>query len=112
MLVSAASAVIVPRAHRRFIAELPTSFSCGDYYFVHAGIRPGVPLKEQKPEDLLWIREDFLLYEREHEKIVVHGHTPVREPDVRPNQINLDVGAYATGRLACMVLDGDTRAFI
>ncbi len=107
-----AMAVIVPRAHRRFIAELPTSFACGDYYFVHAGIRPGVPLKKQNPEDLLWIREDFLLYEREHEKIVVHGHTPVREPDVRPNRINLDVGAYATGRLACMVLDGDSRTFI
>ena len=105
-------AIRVPRAHRQFIAAMPTSFSCGDFFFVHAGVRPGTPLKEQKEEDLLWIREDFLLHERDFEKVIVHGHTPVLEPDVRSNRINLDLGAYATGKLACMVIEGGTIAFI
>ena len=91
---------------------MPHSFPVGGFFFVHAGVRPGIPLKQQKEEDLLWIREDFLLHERDYEKIVVHGHTPVPEPDVRSNRINLDVGAYATGRLACLVIDGETLALI
>ena len=102
----------IPPAHRELIAAMPLSFSIGDFFFVHAGVRPGIPFKLQKEEDLLWIREDFLLHEREYEKIVVHGHTPVAEPDVRPNRINIDVGAYATGRLACLVIEGETLAFI
>jgi len=102
----------IPTNHRNLLAGMPISFSCGDFFFAHAGIRPGTPLKNQKESDLLWIREDFLLYERDYEKIVVHGHTPVAEPDVRHNRINLDVGAYATGKLACLVIEGDTIAFI
>lgn len=105
-------AIRTPRAHRQFIATMPLSFSCGDFFFVHAGVRPGTPLKQQKEEDLLWIRDDFLLHERDFEKIIVHGHTPVLEPDVRANRINLDIGAYATGKLACMVIEGDTIGFI
>ena len=102
----------IPPAHRKLIGTMPSSFSVGDFFFVHAGVRPGIPFKQQKEEDLLWIREEFLLHERDYEKIVVHGHTPVAEPAVLSNRINLDVGAYATGRLACLVIDGETLAFI
>lgn len=101
-----------PPLHRQFLAGLPTSFRCGDFFFVHAGVRPGVALSDQTDDDLLWIREEFLLHEREFEKIIVHGHTPVPEPDVRANRINLDIGAYATGKLACMVIEGDTIGFV
>ncbi len=110
--LSEAFAQAVPAAHRKLLARLPLTYRCGDFLFVHAGIRPGVAIADQKEEDLLWIREDFLLHEREFEKIVVHGHTPVREPEVRSNRINLDTGAYATGRLACLVIEGDRIRFI
>jgi serine/threonine protein phosphatase 1 len=103
---------VVPAAHRKLLAELPLSFRCGDYFFVHAGVRPGVALKDQKEEDLLWIREEFLFHERDFEKIIVHGHTPMPEPEIRSNRINLDIGAYATGKLACMVAEADTIGFI
>jgi calcineurin-like phosphoesterase family protein len=102
----------LPRSHRRFLANLKTSFACGSYFFVHAGVRPGVPLSAQHEQDLLWIRQDFLLQEEGFGKIVVHGHTPVMEPDIRPNRINIDTGAYATGRLTCLVLEGEDVAFI
>lgn len=102
----------VPAEHRLLLEGLPSSFSCGDYYFVHAGVRPGIPLKNQKDEDLLWIRQDFLLHEGMFEKFIVHGHTPVKEPEVHKNRINLDTGAYATGRLTCLVLDDDKQEFI
>lgn len=97
-----------PESHRNFLANLKTSFTCGDYFFVHAGVRPGVPLTEQREEDLLWIRQEFLLCEDDFSKIIVHGHTPVMQPDIRPNRINIDTGAYATGRLTCLVLEADT----
>jgi diadenosine tetraphosphatase ApaH/serine/threonine PP2A family protein phosphatase len=97
-----------PESHRKFLGELKTSFTCGDYFFVHAGVRPGIALSEQREEDLLWIRQEFLLCEDQFSKIVVHGHTPVSQPDIRPNRINIDTGAYATGRLTCLVLEADT----
>jgi serine/threonine protein phosphatase 1 len=97
-----------PESHLRFLGNLKTSFTCGDYFFAHAGVRPGVPLTEQREEDLLWIRQEFLLCEDNFSKIVVHGHTPVLQPDIRPNRINIDTGAYATGRLTCLVLEADT----
>lgn len=96
-----------PESHRRFLGDLKTSFTCGDYFFVHAGVRPGVPLTKQREEDLLWIRQEFLLCEDDFSKIIVHGHTPVLQPDIRPNRINIDTGAYATGRLTCLVLEAD-----
>jgi serine/threonine protein phosphatase 1 len=102
----------LPESHRRFLCGLSASFTCGDYFFVHAGVRPGIPFRKQRDEDLLWIREDFLLCEEEFGKIIVHGHTPVREPDIHPNRINIDTGAYATGRLTCLMLEGDERYFI
>jgi serine/threonine protein phosphatase 1 len=96
---------VLPRTHREFLSGLRTTFTCGDYLFVHAGIKPGVPLDQQQEEDLLWIRDDFLLSEENFEKYIVHGHTPVREPDVRHNRINIDTGAYATGKLTCVVIE-------
>lgn len=110
--VAAAFLQSLPASHRRFLQGLALSFSCGDFFFVHAGVRPGIPLQEQSQHDLLWIRDDFLLHEEDFGKIVVHGHTPTREPDVRPNRINIDTGAYATGRLTCLVLEDDQIGFL
>jgi serine/threonine protein phosphatase 1 len=86
-----------PESHRHFLNTLRPYFSCGDFYFAHAGVRPGVPLAQQREEDLLWIRDHFLLHKWTFTKIIVHGHSPVRLPDVRPNRINIDTGAYASG---------------
>ena len=97
----------LPETHRVFLKGLISSFICGGYFFVHAGVRPGIPLTKQRDDDLLWIRDEFLLHEEEFGKIVVHGHTPVRELDIRQNRINIDTGAYVTGRLTCLVLEGD-----
>ena len=110
--LAAAFDLILPDSHRRFLDNLRLSFTCGDYFFVHAGVRPGIPLTKQREEDLLWICRDFLLCEEEFGKIIVHGHTPVPEPDVRPNRINIDTGAYATGRLTCLRLEEDRVEFV
>lgn len=98
---------VLPESHLTFLGSLQSSFGCGDFFFVHAGIRPRIPLAEQREEDLLWIRDEFLLYEEQFGKIIVHGHTPVREVDIRPNRINIDTGAYATGRLSCLVIQDE-----
>ena len=103
---------LLPSSHREFLGSLKKYFICGDFFFVHAGVRPGICLTEQSEDDLLWIREDFLLCEDDFGKVIVHGHTPVLEPEVRPNRINIDTGAYATGRLTCLVLEGDEVRFI
>ena len=102
----------LPAAHRRFLEETELSASIGDYFFCHAGVRPGAPLDRQSAEDLLWIRDDFLSCGRPFGKIVVHGHTPVASPDIRANRINIDTGAFATSVLTCLVLEGDERRFL
>jgi serine/threonine protein phosphatase 1 len=102
----------LPAEHRAFLLGLVPYFICGDYFFVHAGIRPGTPLSRQQEPDLLWIRDDFLVHEEDYGKIVIHGHSPVLRPDIRPNRINIDTGAYATGRLSCLALEGDELLFI
>jgi Calcineurin-like phosphoesterase len=102
----------MPDSHRNFMQNLKLSFTCGDFFFAHAGARPGISLQQQSDQDLIWIRDDFLLHEEYFGKVVVHGHTPTREPDLRPNRINIDTGAYATGRLTCMVLEDDQIRFI
>jgi serine/threonine protein phosphatase 1 len=110
--VSTAFRQALPDSHRRFIQGLALSFSCGDFFFVHAGARPGIPLQRQSQQDLLWIRDDFLMHEEDFGMVVVHGHTPLYEPDIRWNRINIDTGAYATGRLTCLVLEEDNMGFL
>ncbi|MBN9600163.1 MAG: serine/threonine protein phosphatase [Afipia sp.] len=95
----------LPPSHRRFLEDLKTTFVCGDFLFVHAGLRPLVPIEQQAEEDLLWIRDDFLHWDKAFDKVVVHGHTPVLEPDIRFNRINIDTGAFATGRLSCLTIE-------
>jgi serine/threonine protein phosphatase 1 len=97
----------MPDHHRRFFSKLRSSFVCGDFFFVHAGVRPGVPLRQQREEDLLWIRDEFLQCEDNFGKFVVHGHTPVAKPDIRANRINIDTGAYASGILTLLTIQGD-----
>jgi serine/threonine protein phosphatase 1 len=109
---SAAFRRALPDSHLHFLLHLAPSFSHGDYFFAHAGVRPEVPLQQQHERDLLWIRDDFLLHEEDFGKVVVHGHTPAPEPDIRPNRINIDTGAYATGRLTCLVLENDQVRFL
>jgi serine/threonine protein phosphatase 1 len=79
---------------------------------VHAGVRPGVPLDAQDADDLVWIRGPFLSSNADFGKVVVHGHTPAEAPEVRPNRINVDTGAFFTGRLTCLVLEGAERRFL
>jgi serine/threonine protein phosphatase 1 len=102
----------LPERHLAFLTRLKRWHIEGDYYFVHAGIRPGVPLEEQRDEDILWIREPFLDDQSDHGKMVVHGHTITPEPELRPNRIGIDTGAYATGVLTCLVLEGSERRFL
>ncbi|MCW6511083.1 metallophosphoesterase [Hyphomicrobiales bacterium BP6-180914] len=104
--------VAMPDSHRAFFESLQTSHQEGDYLFAHAGINPGRPLDSQTERDLLWIRDAFLKSTRRFDKFVVHGHTPVKDPDVTANRVNIDTGAYATGRLTCLVLEEDTRRFL
>ncbi|NYZ15135.1 serine/threonine protein phosphatase [Azospirillum sp. RWY-5-1] len=102
----------VPPHHQRFLERLKPSVTIGDYVFVHAGVRPGVPLPRQKETDLLWIREEFLKSNVDHGKVVVHGHTISIEPELRGNRIGIDTGAYATHRLTCVVLEDTDRRFL
>jgi len=98
---------VLPEAHLAFLRGLKTTMEVGDYFFVHAGVRPRVPLSKQSEQDLRWIRNDFLEHDGSFEKFVVHGHTPVIEPEIRANRINIDTGAYATGKLTCFSFQGD-----
>ncbi|HEX7858388.1 MAG TPA: metallophosphoesterase family protein [Sphingobium sp.] len=102
----------VPEAHRDFLAARPNSLVIGDYCFVHAGIRPGVPLDEQEGHDLRWIREDFLSSRVEHPHMIVHGHSVTKAVDARPNRIGIDTGAYASDRLTAIGLEGTERWFL
>src|SRR5262245_51229533 len=102
----------LPESHRHFLESLDISTYIGDYFFCHAGVRPSVPLDRQNRDDLLNIRDPFLLSEAEHGKLVVHGHTPSVDPAIRPNRIGIDTAAYATGRLTCLVLEKDHRRFL
>jgi serine/threonine protein phosphatase 1 len=102
----------LPDEHLSFLKSTKLTCSIGDYFFCHAGVRPGVPLADQKEEDLLWIRNDFLFSESDFGKVIVHGHTPVMEPEVHSNRINIDTGAYISGRLTALVLQGSERRFL
>ena len=103
---------VFPRAHELFMQCLRYQFICGDFLFVHAGIRPDAPIDHQDPNDLIWIRHEFLESERSHGRFIVHGHTPVPHPDIRHNRINIDTGAWRTGILTCIAIDGSTILFL
>jgi len=102
----------LPAAHLDFLNGLKTSLTIGRYFFCHAGVRPGVPLDAQVAEDLMWIREPFIVSQADFGKIVVHGHTPVEMPELLPNRIDIDTGAYLTGKLTCLVIDGAATKFL
>jgi serine/threonine protein phosphatase 1 len=103
---------LVPEAHLALLRACPLSFAAGDYLFVHAGVRPGVPLDRQDPFDLIWIREPFLSFSGPLDRIIVHGHTPVLEPEIRPHRIGIDTGACYGGPLTCLVLEGAGMRFL
>lgn len=102
----------LPQSHVDFLTRLRLCFVLDDLLFVHAGLRPGVPLASQSEHDLIWIRDDFLLHRGTFGKLIVHGHTPVRTPEVHPNRINIDTGAYATGQLTCLWIENDRYGFL
>ncbi|MGI9401028.1 MAG: metallophosphoesterase family protein [Rhizobiaceae bacterium] len=102
----------MPDQHKQFLAGLPHYYSEEDYFFCHAGVRPGVDLKNQDPEDLMWIRDDFLSYQGSFGKVIIHGHTPHRQVEILPNRINLDTMAFHSGKLSCAVLENDTCKII
>lgn len=104
--LSAELATRMPPQHLDFLRSLVPSVSVGDYFFCHAGVRPGIPLDEQRERDLLWIRDEFLRCNAPFGKVVVHGHSPVERAEFRANRINIDTAAYLTGRLTCLVLEG------
>jgi serine/threonine protein phosphatase 1 len=102
----------LPEAHHRFYTTLPLAAAFGDYFFVHAGVRPGCPLDQQSDQDCLYIREPFLSHRGSHGKVVVHGHTPVAEPEMRANRIGIDLGAFFSGHLCALRLEGEERGFL
>ena len=102
----------VPDDDLAFIRGFEDSVIIGDYLFVHAGIRPGQAIERQQPRDLRWIREPFLSHEGSHGFVVVHGHTIADEPQVRDNRIGIDTGAYLSGRLTALGLEGQERWLI
>ncbi len=110
--VAAMLAEALPDRHLNFLRQLRISVTFGDYFFVHAGVRPGVPLHKQEEEDCLFIREPFLSHRGSFGKVVVHGHTPVVEPELRPNRIGIDTGGFFTGQLTALRLEGENRGFL
>ncbi|MSP84059.1 MAG: serine/threonine protein phosphatase [Alphaproteobacteria bacterium] len=110
--VSRALREALPEPHLAFLRGLALHHRIGDFLFVHAGIRPGVAIDQQEPEDLMWIREPFTRSQADHGCVVVHGHTIEAEPVDAGNRIGIDTGAYATGVLTCLVLQGDTRGLL
>jgi serine/threonine protein phosphatase 1 len=103
---------LIPRDHLVFLSRLALRFAIGGFAFAHAGIRPGVPLRDQREQDLLWIREGFLDSKADHGFVVVHGHTPVRGPEFLQNRINLDTGAVYTGQLTCLLISDEELSFV
>ena len=102
----------LPSEHLTFIEFTVLHWAIGDFFFCHAGVRQGVPLDAQREEDLLWIREEFLSNSRPYDKVIVHGHTPVPAPEFKQNRIGIDTGAFATGVLTCLVLEGHEKRLL
>lgn len=110
--LAAMLAAKVPAEHLTFLSGLEDYVEVGDFLFVHAGIRPTVPIAEQKASDLRWIRDDFLDCRTSHPRMIVHGHTITASPDIRSNRIGIDTGAFASGRLTAIGLEGQQRWFV
>lgn len=102
----------VPAEDIAFLEGFEDMVTIGDYLFVHAGIDPRVPLDAQRRQDLRWIREPFLSHPDSHGPVVVHGHTISEAPEDRGNRIGIDTGAFMSGRLTALVLEGTTRRYI
>lgn len=105
-------AAAVPAHHVAFLKSCGDTFQFGDYLFVHAGIRPGIPIEEQDPADLRWIRRPFLTDSKDHGCMVVHGHTISEGVDILPNRIGIDTGAYRTGVLTAIAIEGAEQRFL
>jgi serine/threonine protein phosphatase 1 len=97
---------VMPREHLDFLSDLPRCVTFGDFFFCHAGVRPGVPLDKQSPDDLIWIRGEFHRWPGMFDKVIVHGHTPHHEPEILPNRVNVDTEAWRSGALTALVVDG------
>jgi serine/threonine protein phosphatase 1 len=95
----------VPSAHRDFLRRLPFMYRRGEVAFVHAGVRPGVPLDLQAEDDLVWIRGAFLVDGRDHGALIVHGHTVVDQPTNYGNRVNIDTGAAYGGPMTAVVIE-------
>jgi serine/threonine protein phosphatase 1 len=102
----------IPPRHLEFLRGLILNHRVGGYLLVHAGVRPGVKLEDQTREDMLRIRQPFLYTEQDLGAVIVHGHTPVKEPVVRHNRIAIDTGAVFGGKLTCAVLEGGSIGFL
>lgn len=103
----------VPKPHVELMRNCTLHHTIGDYFFVHAGVRPGVPIERQSPTDMMWIRDDFLRARTPLPgRVVVHGHTICDLPEDRGYRVNIDTGAFASGRLTCLALRGQERRFI
>ena len=103
---------VLPMEHENFLMQLLPSLRIGEYGFVHAGLKPGVPFELQSERDLLWIRDEFLNDGGKLDVIAVHGHTPIDQPFFDGRRINVDTGAYISGRLTAVRLEDDTVAFL
>ena len=110
--VQAMMQAAVPQTDREFLQSFEDMIAIGDYLFVHAGIAPDVPIEEQRRQDLRWIREPFLSHEGRFGAIVVHGHTICDDPEDCGNRIGVDTGAYISGRLTALVLEGTQRRYL
>lgn len=110
--LSARLTTLVPEAHLDFIESFEDQIVLGDYAFVHAGIRPGVPLANQTVSDLRWIREEFVQQRGDLEKVVVYGHTIYDNIEERGSRIGIDTGAYASGKLTALALEGGERWYL
>lgn len=99
----------IPRHHLDFLASFEDLIEIGDYAFVHAGVRPGIDLSAQQPSDTRWIRQDFLDHTAPFGRVIVHGHSIARDIEWRANRIGIDTGAYASGKLTALGLEGDAH---
>ncbi len=102
----------LPAEHLAFFNSLQNSFQCGDYFFVHAGIHPDRPLDKQLERDMMWIRDRFLFSEKDFGKVIIHGHTPMRDVDIADNRIGIDTAAVYGGRLTALMLEGQSRKLL